>query len=605
MEDYRIRGKVFIALILVVLSILGMRLVQLQIVDASAYTGESRNNAIREVRVLPSRGIIYDREGRLMVDNEPTYTVTLTPRYFDLERVGLLAGLLGVADSVVVRKLKEAREWSAFKASPAFREVPFPVLSRIQEMRARLPGVSFDVVPKRRYRSNARAAHALGYVREITRDELAAGYEGSYVPGDLIGQAGLERHYEAALRGELGSEYKLVNVHGLEVKSYLDGASDVAPRSGFDLHLALDSEVQAMAESLFVNKRGAVVALDPQTGGLISFMSKPDYDPDVFSKTVPTTMWKYLTQSEDKPMFNRATMSGMPPGSTWKPFMSLMALSEGIISERSIIECRGGYLLGNRVFHDHAGEVHGPLRIRQAIQKSCNSFFFTVMMNTDLDTFHRWANLLGFGQRIPMDIDEQAPGLIPDSAYYDRTYPDGWTSGFTINLGIGQGDMIVTPMQLARYVAAIANRGTLVSPHLVDRLVNPETGEVRYPELPPAERIPITPHVIQIVRDGMQMVMEAGTGARVRIPGIASAGKTGTAQAPGDREDHSLFIMFAPVEQPRIALAVLVENGGFGAAQAAPIASLLAERYLTGKVAANRRWLIQYILTKKSEALSD
>jgi len=605
MEDYRIRGKIFIGLILVVLSILGMRLAQLQIIDTTAYSGESRNNAIRDVRVLPSRGIIYDRKERIMVDNEPTYTVTLTPRYFDISRTKLLAEILGVPDSIVVRKLQEAQEWSAFKASPAFREVSFPVLSRLQEFRAQLTGVSYEVFPKRRYRSRARASHALGYVREITRSELASRRAEGYRPGDFVGQAGLEKHYEAQLRGRLGSEYKLVNVHGLEVKSYLDGTNDVPPQSGFDLHLAIDIDVQALAESLFVNKRGAVVALDPATGGLITLMSKPDYDPDIFSKSVPTETWQYLTQSPDKPMFNRATMSGMPPGSTWKPFMSLMALSEGVITERSIIECRGGYLLGNRVFHDHGGEVHGKLRVREAIQKSCNTFFFTVMMKSNVDMLYRWGHLFGFGQRLPMDIDEQRPGLIPDSSYYDRTYPRGWTAGFTINLGIGQGDMIVTPMQLARYVAAVANKGTLVTPHIVDRLENPETGEVRYPDLPPAHSLPVKPHYFDVVREGMQLVMEAGTGRGVQIPGISSGGKTGTAQASGGHEDHSLFIMFAPFNDPKIALAVLVENGGFGSAQAAPIASLVAEKYLTGTISPKRHWLVQYVMGKKSESLAE
>ncbi|GIV59547.1 penicillin-binding protein 2 [Rhodocaloribacter litoris] len=605
MEDYRIRIRIFIGLILVVLSILGLRLFQLQVLDASAYTGESRSNAIREVRVLPARGVMYDRNGVLMVDNEPTYTITLTPRYFDRSRIGLLAGLLGVPDSVVARKLDEARAWSAFKPSPSFREVPFDVLSRILEHRDELPGVEYEVVPKRRYLTKARAAHALGYVREIARSELERRRADGYRQGDLIGQAGLEKHYEAALRGQLGIEYKQVNVHGLVVRPYRDGREDRPPVNGFDLHLTLDHRVQALAESLFVGKRGAAVALDPKTGGVIAFVSKPDFDPDLFSRAVPRETWQYLTQSPDKPMFNRATMSGMPPGSTWKPFMALMALQEGIITENTIITCPGGYRLGGRVFRDHAGHAHGPINVRQAIQHSCNTFFFTVMMRTDVNTWSRWAKRFGFGRRIPMDIAEQDPGLIPDSSYYNRTYPRGWTAGYTINLGIGQGDMVVTPMQLARYVAAVANGGTLVTPHLVDRLEHPETGEVRRPDLPEPERIPIDPKYFEVVREGMRRVMEAGTGRGVQIPGIPSGGKTGTAQAPGGRKDHSLFIMFAPVEDPRIALAVLVENGGFGASQAAPIASLMAEQYLTGQISPQRTWLIQRLMSLQSEPLPD
>ncbi|GIV62030.1 MAG: penicillin-binding protein 2 [Rhodothermaceae bacterium] len=605
MEDYRIRIRIFIGLILVVLSILGLRVFQLQVLDASAYTGESRSNAIREVRVLPARGVMYDRHGVLMVDNEPTYTVTLIPRYFDRSRIGLLAGLLGVPDSVVARKLDEARAWSAFKPSPAFREVPFDVLSRILEHRDELPGVEYEVVPKRRYLTKARAAHALGYIREITADELARRRADGYRQGDLIGQAGLEKQYETVLRGQLGIEYKQVNVHGLVVRPYRDGAEDRPPVNGFDLHLTIDSGVQALAESLFVNKRGAAVALDPRTGGIIALVSKPDFDPDLFSRSVPRQTWQYLTQSPVKPMFNRATMSGMPPGSTWKPFMALMALQEGLITERTIINCPGGYRLGSRVFRDHAGHAHGPINVKEAIQHSCNTFFFTLMMRTDVNTWSRWARRFGFGRTIPMDLAEQSPGLIPDSSYFNRTYPRGWTAGYTINLGIGQGDMVVTPMQLARYVAAVANGGTLLPPHLVERLEHPDTGEVRYPDRPAPETIPVDPHYFEVVREGMRRVMEAGTGRGVQIPGIPSGGKTGTAQAPGGRKDHSLFIMFAPFDDPRIALAVLVENGGFGATQAAPIASLLAEQYLTGQISPQRAWLVQRLLTLQSEPLPE
>lgn len=603
MEDHYLRVRLFIGIVVVMLGLLGLRLAKLQIIDASAYTGESRNNAVREERVLPARGLLYDRNGVLMVDNEPTYTIMLTPRYFDPARTGLLASLLGVPDSLVTARLQEARAWSAFKPSPAFHEVPFDVLGRILEHRPDLPGVSYEIRPKRRYLTPARASHALGYVREITEADLRKRRTEGYRTGDLIGQAGVEKYYESALRGRLGSAFKLVNVHGLVVKSYQDGREDIPPVNGYDLHLTLDSRLQALAESLYVGKRGGAVALDPRTGDILALVSEPDYDPDVFSRSVSRELWDYLNNSPEKPMFNRATMSGMPPGSTWKPFMALMALQEGIIDENTVITCTGGYRLGNRVFHDHGGHAHGPIRVREAIEQSCNTFFFTVMMRTDVNTWHRWARQFGFGQRIPMDLTEQYPGIIPDSAYFNRTYPRGWTAGYTINLGIGQGNMVVTPMQLARYVAAVANGGTLYTPHLVAYLEHPDTHEIVRPDTLPVTHLPIDPAYFEIVREGMERVMEQGTGAGVRIPGIPSGGKTGTAQASGGREDHSLFVMYAPADNPRIALAVLVENGGFGATQAAPIASLLAEQYLTGGISPARRWLKEYVETLKSEPL--
>ncbi|MDX1740366.1 MAG: penicillin-binding transpeptidase domain-containing protein, partial [Rhodothermales bacterium] len=305
------------------------------------------------------------------------------------------------------------------------------------------------------------------------------------------------------------------------------------------------------------------------------------------------------------PLFNRATMSGMPPGSTWKPFMALVGLEEGIITPATTYRCRGGYTLGRRTFRDHAGHVHGPIQVEEAIEQSCNSFFFNLMMQIDVNRFNRWAHVFGFGERSEIDIAEQNQGLIPDSAYYDRTYPEGWTAGFTINLGIGQGDMLVTPMQLARYAAAIANEGTLVSPHFVKRLRHPESGRTIIPELPPARSIPISPAHFKTVKTGMRRVMENGTGRWFQIPGVPSGGKTGTAQAPGDRADHSLFIMFAPFEDPQIALAVLVENGGFGASQAGPMASLLAEAYLNGEIDPSRQYWFNHVLAQQSEPIPD
>ena len=279
MDDYRIRVRIFTGIVIVVMGLLGIRLAQLQLVERLAYSGESRNNAVREQRVQPARGVIYDRNGRLMVDNEPSYTLLLTPRHFDRSRIGLFASVLQVPDSVVTTRLDEAQSWSSYLPSRAFREVSLQTFSRVLENLYLLPGVSYEVVEKRRYRSRAMASHALGYVREITRTELNRLGDLDYRQGDLIGKAGLELKYENYLRGNLGREFKLVNVRGMEVKSYLDGSEDTPPISGYDLHLGIDMEIQALAESLYVNKRGGAVVLDPNTGEILAFVSKPDFDP--------------------------------------------------------------------------------------------------------------------------------------------------------------------------------------------------------------------------------------------------------------------------------------------------------------------------------------
>ncbi|MFQ5572026.1 MAG: penicillin-binding transpeptidase domain-containing protein, partial [Rhodothermales bacterium] len=337
--------------------------------------------------------------------------------------------------------------------------------------------------------------------------------------------------------------------------------------------------------SLFVGKRGAAVAIDPRTGGIIALVSKPDFDPAIFSKAVDQATWNYLNNSPEKPLYNRATMNLMPPGSTFKPFMALMALAEGLITlrgENSTVFCNGGHPVGRGRFFRCLG-VHGPQNVRNAIKNSCNTFFFEMARRADVNTLKKYAGLFGFGVNAPTDIAEQTPGLIPDSAYFNQLDPN-WDIGYSMNLGIGQGNMGVTPLQLARYIAAVANRGTLHAPHLVDYLRHPETGEIIRPDLPPPELIPIREEYFDVVRDGMRLVMEEGTGVLAQIPGIPSAGKTGTAQAPGGMEDHSVFVLFAPFDDPQIAIAVQAENAGEGAQAAAPIASLMAELYLKGEL---------------------
>ena len=605
MEENRFKVKVIIASVILVMGVLTVRLVHLQLVEASAYSGETRSMAVREKRVTPARGAVYDRNEVLMVDNEFTYTITITPRYFDPEKATLLAKLLEVPDTLVERKLKEARAWSSFRPSRSFQEVPFRLFSRLQENFYRLPGISYEEEQKRRYLTAAHATHVLGYTREISPAELDRRKPDGYRQGDLIGKLGLERSYESWLRGTYGSELRMVNVHGLEVGNYQDGEADIPPVGGYDLYLTIDSQVQAFAESLFVNKRGALVALDPKNGEILAMVSKPDLDPDIFARSMSSNEWHTLTSQEGTPLFNRATMSMMPPGSTWKPFMSLMALQEGLVTPNQKIYCSGGHPIGKGRRFRCLG-VHGYIDIRTAILKSCNTFFFEVMRRADVNTFKRYANTFGFGTRADTDVGEELPGLIPDSLYYNRTYPRGWTVGYSMNLGIGQGDMGVTTMQLARYASAIATKGRLPYPHLVREVEHPEHDSLVVPAVKNPEQISINPEYFEIVQESMAQLMETGGGIHFQIPGIASAGKTGTAQAPGDREDHSLFIMFAPVEDPQIAMAVLVENGGFGGRQAGPIASLVAEKFLKGSVSdtPGRRWLMHRILNElKSEEL--
>lgn len=613
-EEARLRFRIFSVLVLGLFALLTTRLVQMQLLDREQYLTEARGNAIKEKVVRPARGYIFDRNGVLLVDNETTLSVTVAPRYFDADDLPLLAELSGRSLGDIQERYERITERSAYQEDVLLENVPFWTFARLQENQYRLRGIGFREDQQRRYHTEAHLTHALGYVNEISDSELAEMEAQGYRLGDRIGKTGIEAEYEPVLRGRVGREFLLVNVHGMEVQPYEGGANDIAPQSGMALTLAVDSKVQALAESLFANKRGGAVMMDVETGGIISMVSAPDYNLDIFEDGFTQSEVDFLYRNPEQPEFNRATQTALPPGSTWKPFMASVALQEGMIDENTTLYCGGGYVLG-RLYRCHGG-AHGNIAVRDAIRVSCNTFFFRLMNDTfvnerhpegirmDLDMWGDWAHRFGFGQLAPIDIPNQGTGLIPDSAYYDRAFPAGWGPGYTVNLGIGQGNMGVSPLQLARYVAAISNGGTLVTPHLVMAQTDPATGVRREPARPRARPIPIEPRNLAIVRSGMMDVVEgAGTARRARIdeygdfPKIPVAGKTGTAENPRGK-DHSVFIAYAPADDPKVAVGVIVENIGFGGTTAAPIASLMIEQYFRGTV--TRPDLVQFVRAQRS-----
>jgi penicillin-binding protein 2 len=579
-EDSRLRLRIFSGIILLVVGLLTARLAQMQLLDREVYTDEAMQNSVQPRVVNPARGFMFDRNGLLVVDNQTSYSINLTPRYFDTNNIPLLANLMGVPDSLIWARYTEARQWSSFRTSRIFREVPFHIFARVKEQEWRLPGVSFDESQQRRYHGPARMAHVLGYIREISQTQLDRVGAQGYRMGDMIGQAGVEREYESVLRGRVGRSFVLVNVHGMEVQSYQDGIEDIPPQSGYELHLTIDARAQALAESLFVGKRGGMVAIDVRDGGIIAMTSAPDYDPRGLTGVLDPAFWQRL-HGPDKPLFNRATQSVQPPGSTWKPFMSVVALEKGLITENTRLMCSGGYSLGGRFFRCLG--VHGAINVHDAIRVSCNTFYYRLMMMMELNEWANWARHFGFGGLAPMDFPDQSSGLIPDSSYFNRVFPRGWGPGYTINLGIGQGNMGTTPLQLARYSMVVANGGILYAPHLVREQVEPDTGERFTPARPRPRRIPASENTWRIVQDAMASVVEAGTARRAQIPGFTSSGKTGTAQNPHG-ENHAVYVGYAPAENPQIAVGIIVENAGYGSVTAAPIASLVMEMFLRGEI---------------------
>lgn len=562
--------------------VLFVRLVQLQVYYHEELGKKSEENRVRTIVREPVRGYMYDRTGHLVVDVGPSFSIFVMPAEFDTSNIDMLAELLQLEPSVVRERLRRGRSYSAFSPTRIARDVPFTALAAVEERVFQLPGVSYDVESKRVYHDRVHASHLLGYCKEITDVQLTKAGP-IYNQGDIIGFTGIEAAYEPFLRGAKGFEFISVNSKGQIIGPLEGGQRNVTPEEGFDLLLAADFGLQAFAESLMTNKQGAIVALDVETGGVLTLVSKPDFDPEVFSGVTPADIWLSLNTDPSKPLFNRATMTRYPPGSTFKMLVALAALQEGIIDENTTINCTGGFRFGNRVFKDL--HVHGKTGVVKSIQQSCNVFYYSLVMKLGLTKLNEYSQRFGFGRATGYDVGDETAGLVPSEQYYDRVYGKGkWTQGNVVSLGIGQGEVGASPLQIARYTAAIANGGTLVQPHAVRAIRNKRLQ--RTTEITTTKKATgINARAFALIQEGMrQCVMEpGGTAGMARIPGLTVAGKTGTAQNPHG-EDHSWFVGYAPVDTPKIAVAVLVENAGFGGTIAAPIASYVMERYLKGRV---------------------
>jgi penicillin-binding protein 2 len=580
--DVSSRRRVLTIIIILAFVILFLRLYQLQLLSHMEFGKKSEENSVRVVIKEPVRGYIFDRNNRLVVDVGPAYSITVTPAVFDTNNLAFLSSLLQLDSALIQARISRGRAYSRFSPVRVLRDVDFKTLSKVEENLYLLPGVSYEVESKRFYPFSIRAPHLLGYCKEITDAQLARS-SSTYQQGDLVGSSGLEASYETFLRGEKGYEFISVNSKGQLLGPLEEGRRDVPSKEGFDLMLSIDFGLQAFAESLMTNYRGALVALDPNDGSVLAMVSKPDFDPSVFSGVTSSEVWAKLNTDPDKPLFNRATMTRYPPGSTFKMLIAAAGLEEGIIDEHYNITCRGSFRFGNKVFKDHG--VHGSVNIVKAIQQSCDVFFYQLVLKIGLDKLSEYGKRFGFGKPTGIDIGDETSGLIPSTEYYDRVYGKGkWTQGNLVSLGIGQGEIGVSPLQMAQYVAAFANSGTLLQPHAVSSIRNKRTNRV---DIIDHSEIPVwlNNDAMRMIREGMRRVVEepGGTGGLARISGVVSAGKTGTAQNPHGA-DHAWYVGFAPFDQPKIAIAVMLENAGFGGTKAAPIASMVMEKYLFGEL---------------------
>jgi len=572
------RRRIFLFIAVAVGTLFVVRLAYLQILMGGTYKSESRVQAIKEDVVVPFRGNMYDRHGILMVHNEPSFSVTLTVNDFNRNRLPLLASILQVDTTEIISIIEKNRYNSIFRGIKIARDVDFSVISLIEEYQDLLPGIDVIVESKRLYNFDCNMAHLLGYTREVTQRQLK---EKSYMSlGDLIGQSGIEQEYDDFLRGQKGVNFVAISRNGEKISRYNSGLSDIPVNNGFDITLSIDKALQEKAEELLKRRRGSVVAIEPATGEVLCLVSKPDYDPRKFSGKVPAEIYNALRDDPGKPLYNRAIQSIYPPGSTWKMFVALSALQEGLITEHSTFYCPGAFTFGNRSYACHGG--HGMVSLKRAIQASCNVYFYQVGLKLGIEKMSEYGRMFGFGERTHIDLPHEGKGIMPTIDWLAKRYQKKeWIpKGLLVNYGIGQGEISVTPLQMAVYCATLANGGTVNQPHVVKSVHNNILDRIEDIDYD-SKKIQINGRYFDMVREGMFAVVNipGGTAGIAQIPGIKVAGKTGTAQNPHG-QDHSWFICFAPYENPKIAMAVIVENAGFGSTVAAPIARDLVAQYL-------------------------
>lgn len=564
-------------------------LFRLQVLDPT-YKVFATNNVLREIVQYPARGLIYDRNGKLLVHNKPAYDLLVTPREVQKFDTLYLCNLLEITKEDLEIRLQTAREYSRFRPSIIVKQISPETYAVLQERLYRFQGFHTQSRTLREYNYPA-AAHVLGYVGEVNQADLDR--DRYYRIGDYIGISGIEKTYEEPLRGDKGIKKFLVDVHNRIQGSFLGGEEDLPAKVGHNLVTSIDIDLQLYAEKLMENKTGSVVAIEPSTGEILALVSSPSYHPGMLVGRVRGSNYAHLLADSLKPLFNRALLAEYPPGSTFKMMNALIALEEGTINLNTRFSCDGTASLPIRCTHYHIS----PLGVVDAVRESCNPFLYNTFRSiltsksSSAEGFSTWRDYVlsfGFGVNLGTDLVNVGRGNVPSVEYYNRIYgANRWNSLTVRSLAIGQGELGVTPLQLANYCAIIANRGYYYVPHVVKEIAGEEINQ----EFKTEVQTLISPKHFEPIITGMQMVVE-NTNASVfmRIPEVVMCGKTGTVQNPHGK-DHSAFMAFAPKDNPQIAISVYVENSGFGATFAAPIASLLVEKYLKGEIAESRKWV--------------
>lgn len=606
LDRFRFRLAIAVAVVGLCFVILIGRFFYLQVVQHDYYTTRAEDNRISLAPIVPNRGVIFDRNGTILARNYSAFTLEITPsKVVDLD---LTIEALGQVIEVLPKDRRRFRklldESKNFESLPIRTRLSDEEVARFAANRYRFPGVEVQARLFRQYPLGAVASHAIGYIGRINKRDLETieqnEQDSNYKGTDHMGKTGLEQKYEFQLHGETGYEQVEVDSAGRAIRSL----SRTAPTSGNNLILTLDIKLQEITEKAFGDRRGALVAIDPTTGGILALVSTPTYDPNLFVDGIRTDDWDLLNNSPDKPMVNRALNGAYPPGSTFKPFMALAALELGKRTASQTISDPGFFNFGGHEFRDDKKGGHGLVDMYKSIVQSCDTYYYILANDMGIDNIAHFMGHLGLGSRTGVDIEGESEGILPSPEWKKRRFkrPEQrkWYAGETISIGIGQGYNAYTPIQLAQAVATLANNGIMYRPHLVHAIIDSRSGEKTYVEPQPLRNLNLKQQNVDTIKKAMIGVNKEGTGARAFMGAdYESAGKTGTAQVfslKGEQykegklkqelRDHALFIAFAPADKPKIALAVLVENGGFGAQAAAPIARMVLDYYLLGKLPA-------------------
>lgn len=602
-KDYNLEKRKYVigGFVTIIVIIYIIRLLYLQVGDIR-YKESAESNAFLKRVIYPARGLVYDREGRLVVLNKPAYDVMLIPKdvaEFDTTLVCDVLGLTIEQFRDKWRDMKDTRKnpgYSAYTPQKLISHLSTEDYGKIQEKLYLLPGFFIQKRTVREYEYNA-GANILGNIREVSASDVEN--DRYYRRGDYTGDLGVEKSHELALRGQKGMEILMKDALGRIKGKYEEGAYDVSPVSGKNIKLSVDMELQQYGEQLMANKIGAIVAIEPSTGEILALVTSPSYDPSLLVGRDRGKNYADLVMNPLKPLYDRSIQGCYPPGSTFKPTQGLIFLQEGVITLSTQYPCYHGYINGLRVgCHGHGS----PIALKPALQTSCNAFFcwgFKNMIDkggtktaAQLDKWKNYMVEMGYGYRLGVDLPSESRGFIPNSEFYSNSFRGAnWTANSIISVSIGQGEILATPLQIANLCATIANRGWYRVPHVVKEIED-STIDKKYTE----RHMPhINKEHYEAVAEGMRMAVLGGTCRLANLPGIEVCGKTGTAQNPHGK-DHSAFIGFAPYHNPKIAVAVYVENAGFGATYGVPIGSLIMEKYLNGEISAGRKHIEERML---------